>query len=165
MAIFLGIDCGLQGGIAVFGDTVEIYSIPIVTEKKEKSIKRKYDIKAIKDIFLKYWSTKESIHVFIEKTQAFPGQGGVSMWSIGFGDGMYQGILTALQIPYEVVHPKKWQKEFSISGKTKSLSFEVANRLYPHLKLTTERGKILDGLCDALLIAEYGKRKIGSMVS
>ena len=42
---------------------------------------------------------------------------------------------------------------------TKKQSCERVGRLFPHIGVRTKRGKLLSGRCDALLIAEYGRRK------
>ena len=67
-----------------------------------------------------------------------------------------------LQIPYEFVTPRKWQKVVYDSAKKlddpKRQSFELASRLFPTLEFKTRRGRILDGRSDAMLIAEYARK-------
>lgn len=173
---YIGIDGGLDGGIAILKEekVFGLYDIPTIEERMPPTAKsrkkarlkgerakdrkrRRYNINAIVEIF-KSLPAGECFAV-LEYAQAMPGQGVTSQMSIGFGFGLYQGILSAHYIPFEIIHPKKWQKEFSISGDTKSKSFQVATRMFPKLELTTPRGAMLTGRSDAILIAEYARRK------
>lgn len=159
--IYVGIDPGLDGGIAIIGESqVFLYDIPTINEKTKKGYRRRYDIQGICNIFrseiLKH--AREEVFVILEKAQPMPAQGVTSMFSTGFGFGIYQGILSAFSVPYEIIHSKKWQKIFSIAGDTKAKSFEVSQRLFPDLEFVTKRGRILTGRCDSILLAEYGRR-------
>jgi hypothetical protein len=158
MNMVIGIDVGLNGAIAVLADgSPATYSIPIYKDGKGKN---RYDYKLLFHV-LKY--IKDSgvvIGCALERCTAMPKQGSVSGFSFGEAYGFYKGVLTALSIPYEIVQPKKWQQEFSISNDTKKGSFAVASRLYPNLELQTPRGRVLDGACDALLLATYMARKL-----
>ena len=73
--------------------------------------------------------------------------------------GFIQGVLKAYGIPYELVTPQKWKKEFSCTS-DKNTSIEVCKRLFPNvnLKATDRCKKYHDGMAEALLIAEYGRR-------
>jgi len=160
--IYVGIDPGLDGGIALIEESQgsTLFDIPVIFEKTKKGKRRRYCIQAICEIFrhniLKY--SREEVFVVLEKAQAMPGQGVSSMFSTGRGFGMYEGILSAFQVRHDVVHPKKWQKEFSISGDTKAKAFQVAQQLFPGQQFTTTRGRLLTGRCDSVLMAEYGRR-------
>lgn len=173
---YIGIDGGLDGGIAILKEekVFGLYDIPTIEErmpptakarKKAKRLggkakdrkRRRYNIGAIVEIF-KTLPAGESFAV-LEYAQAMPGQGVTSQMSIGFGFGLYQGILSAHYIPFEIIHPKKWQKEFGISGDTKSKAFQVATRIFPNLELASPKGRIYTGRCDAILLSEYARRK------
>lgn len=172
--IILGIDCGLSGAIAVIdGAEIDLIDTPIIkiekgkTPKGNKKIKRKYDLWAMCEIFNKYKAIADMM-VFIERAQAFPGQGVTSMFSIGYGFASWEMACVAMSIPYEIVGPKTWQKEFGIFGKkTKEDSYLKCCQLYPKhaSELKTVRGKVIDGRADALLISTYGKKKTEKGVS
>lgn len=140
----MGIDPGKNGGLAVITDK-EAYAVPLTRENL--------------NIYIN--AQKESIKCVVEKVGAMPGQGVVSMFTFGEGYGYIQGVLEANKIPYEIVPPKKWKKEFSINS-DKNLSIDVAKRLFPEvsLKPTSRCKKDHDGMAEALLIAEYGRRHI-----
>jgi len=159
MTHIIGIDVGLHGAIAsmtLSGEDVEVIDMPIYKVKRGKRKKNHYDISRIVRILI----DKNPEFAVLEKQQAMPKQGIVSMFNIGYGFGLFEGILSALAIPYEVVHPKKWQKEFGIrKGNTKVQSYEIASKLFPDVEIKGKRGGMKDGRADALLIAEFGRRK------
>jgi hypothetical protein len=74
---------------------------------------------------------------------------------------LIKGLLKAFRISYELVPPQKWKKEFSVTA-DKNTSIEVAKRLFPNSDFRrTERCKSPhDGKCEALLMAEYARRKL-----
>ena len=95
----------------------------------------------------------------LENVHAMPKQGVSSTFNFGMNFGFIQGVLKAYGIPYELVTPQKWKKEFSCTS-DKNTSIEVCKRLFPgvNLKATERCKKDHDGIAEALLIAEYGRR-------
>jgi crossover junction endodeoxyribonuclease RuvC len=110
----------------------------------------------------------EPDHVYIERQQAMPGQGVSSMFSIGYGFGLLSGLLAGMRIPYTVVRAQTWQKEMlkgagALSGSdTKGASYLVCTRMWPaqDWRANPRCKNYHDGLCDAALIAEYGRRQL-----
>ena len=78
-----------------------------------------------------------------------------SMFTIGYGYGLWVGILASMQLPYTAVRPAVWKKAFSL-GKDKEASgfgpcsFTLGQRL---------RLKKHHGRAEALLLAHYGLRQ------
>ena len=77
--IFVGIDCGLSGGIAAIdGSEITLIDTPIIkidkgkTPKSNKKVKRKYHLWAMCEILNTQKSFAEC-RVFIERAQAMPG--------------------------------------------------------------------------------------------
>ena len=99
----------------------------------------------------------------VEKVGAMPGQGVTSMFNFGKSAGYIEGVLSALGIPYQLVPPAKWKKEFSLIGKDKQASIMACHRLFPELDLKrTERCRTdSDGKAEATLLAEYARRHFG----
>lgn len=97
----------------------------------------------------------------VEKVSAMPGQGVVSMFNFGHNLGVIEGLLRGYGIPYQLVPPQTWKKEFSLSS-DKAKSIEVCQKLFPNVSLlATERSrKPNDGIAEALLMAEYARRKL-----
>ena len=144
--IYIGIDPGKNGGIAFINPT---HNYQLVYPFSEEVLLRElgacykdYDMKCV-----------------LEKVNAMPGQGVVSMFNFGQNYGFIQGVLKAYGIPYELVTPQKWKKEFSCTS-DKNTSIDVCKRLFPgvNLKATERCKKDHDGIAEALLIAEYGRR-------
>lgn len=158
----LGIDPGFNGAFALFDSAqkeILFYDVPTVITTASR---HEYDIPGILAIF----KNDCIAYCILEQSFAMPGQGVISMFSIGKGFGIYLGLLSALRIPFEVVHPKKWQKVCGIvGGKTdgkNNQAYLVASRLFPYVvkDLVTPRGRIIDGRVDALLLVEYGRKTL-----
>lgn len=100
---------------------------------------------------------------FIEKVSAMPGQGVTSMFHFGENYGFIQGLLYAYEIPCQTVTPAKWKREFQIT-KDKNTSIEVCKRLFPKESLlrTGRCKKDHDGIAEALLIAEFARRRFNA---
>ncbi len=155
----VGIDPGLSGAVAVLNkeetpDVLGVWDTPTLALEKSK---RAYDIPGMLKLLCELPSVVP-VHVFIERQQAFPGQGVSSMFKIGYGYGLWLGILSALKFPYTVVSPVVWTKAMlaGIPGEGKDRSIEAAHRLFPNISV----GKSYRGRADALLIAEYGRRSV-----
>ena len=142
--IYIGIDPGKNGGIAII-DSDGAIAFPFSEERlliELDGIAQEYECICC-----------------LEHVHAMPKQGVSSTFNFGMNFGFIQGVLKAYSIPYELVTPQKWKKEFSCTS-DKNTSIEVCKRLFPNVNLkATERcKKDHDGLAEALLIAEYGRR-------
>ena len=96
----------------------------------------------------------------LEKVGAMPGQGVVSMFNFGHNLGYIEGLLQAFDIPYQLVPPQTWKKEFCVTS-DKNTSIEVCRKLFPHVCLlpTARSRKPSDGMAEAMLLAEYARRR------
>lgn len=96
----------------------------------------------------------------VEHVGAMPGQGVTSCFSFGENFGFIKGILETHGVPYELVRPRKWKGEFSCTS-DKNTSIAVAGRLFPtaDLRRTPRCVKPHDGLAEALLLAEWARRR------
>ena len=151
--IYIGIDPGKNGGIACIQKVEDKQIIEIAPYSDENIVGLLNKCDLASDI------NGEEIKCVLEKVNAMPGQGVVSMFNFGQNYGFIQGVLRAYRIPYELVPPQKWKKEFSVTS-DKNTSIEVCKRLFPtvNLKATDRCKKDHDGIAEALLIAEYGRR-------
>lgn len=149
--IAVGIDPGKSGGVAFIytdskGDVVAhsyVYDDMVFIDK----------MRDIKDM-----STRVS--VCVEKVNAMPKQGVVSVFTFGKSLGFIEGVLKAFNLPYQLVPPTKWRSEFSLTG-DKSQSITVCQKLFPDVNLmaTMRCRKPHDGMAEALLMAEYARRR------
>jgi crossover junction endodeoxyribonuclease RuvC len=159
--MFIGIDPGKSGALAfLYTDgIVETHLCPTLAGKKSK---RLYDVaRMVEIITIRKGFTPDAFCV-LEQAQPMPGQGVTSMFSIGEGFGLWKGILAALCIPYQIVHPWTWQKVIlrDIGGTGKQRAILAAGRLFPkvNLRATEKCRKPHDGIADSLLLAEYARR-------
>jgi len=164
----VGIDPGKSGAFAALrtdlGDILpaHVSPLPLVHSPKGRD---EYNLRGI------YALLVLGGHVFIERQQPIPAQvvggagGAITNYSLGYVQGVLEGQCAALSLPYELVTPRRWQAEMldGIAGEdTKQRAVIAAQRLFPHVSLLrTERSRKLDsGFADALLIAEWGRRKL-----
>ena len=141
--IYLGIDPGQKGGFAVIQDGVA----------KAYPWDDKLFIETMKQL------SKEQCTCCLEKVGSMPKQGVTSTFNFGKAAGFIEGVLQTCEIPYQLVPPQKWKKEFSLSS-DKNQSIMVCKRLFPDVSLKrTDRCKTdSDGMAEALLLSLYGKR-------
>lgn len=147
--IYIGIDPGKNGGIAVLHVLKNNQFVSTSTYVFDETTLINI-LDEVKNYCCK--CTLEHVH-------AMPKQGVSSTFNFGMNFGFIQGVLKAYGIPYELVTPQKWKKEFSCTS-DKNTSIEVCKRLFPNvnLKATDRCKKDHDGMAEALLIAEYGRR-------
>ena len=147
--MILGIDPGLDGGLAIIsGSEIELLET-VPTEPKGGFIKRQVDAQKLSNILRVY-----PISVcYLERVASRPGQGVGSVFSFGDTYGAIRGVLGALNIPTYTVAPQTWKKELKISSKDDSL--KAIKELYPLLKMRKKDHNI----AEALLLALYGKNE------
>jgi hypothetical protein len=160
--MFVGVDLGKDGAIVCVDDDMKISFISKPPLIKSGKAKPEYDIPGISLIFE---GMPEPKMVILEKAQAMPQKMGGASANYGRGlcYGIYQGVLVGLKISHAVVPPKRWQKEMFDGVNavdTKQASIIVASRLWPgqDWRRSERAKKADDGITDAALIAEYGRR-------
>ena len=175
--VYLGIDPGKSGGLAIITDSDEIIvTATPVTKDNEIDIAR---VNAFIDFIITKYNT--DIQCVLEDVHSIFGMSAQSNFQFGRVLGVIEGILGSRSIPFIKITPKVWQKEIwagttpigNATGKllksglphvkidTKGTSLLVAKKLFPDVNLlATSRSKVAhDGIVDSLLIAEYCKRK------
>jgi len=159
--IIIGIDPGLEGGIAAIRDGMkDVTDIPTITRQKTKGTKREYNISAMREMLKDFKRLKMEVRCALESVHAMPKQGVSSMFSMGEGLGIWKGLLTGLEIPFELITPQKWKSEMlNGTGHDKEASRLRAIQLFPALaealKLKKDHGK-----AEALLLAEFYRRML-----
>lgn len=165
--VYMGIDPGKSGAIvAIFGDDI-IRSWIMPTIGKEYDVRSLWKI--IKDL------SNFNIYCVLEDVHALFQVSANSTFDFGYGLGLIEGILTACEIPYSKIAPKKWQSLMfegvplitkpSSTGKTqktdtKKMALIAAQRIFPtyDLKASDRCKKAHEGIVDALLMAQYSRR-------
>jgi hypothetical protein len=165
---FIGIDNGITGAIASLaedGSVIDLAPLPITTVGRMTTLDT-----AVFRTLLVGMIRHYRPHILVEPAQMFsPGKKALaSTWFC------YGGLLAVIEgYPWEPVNPQTWQRAMFADhlrevdqkedGKRakKTASIVVAKRLFPNVNLArTEKSKVPDsGLADALLIAEYARRK------
>lgn len=166
--VYVGIDPGLGGALAVIATSgrIIVTDTPVLTIKVGKSKKQIMDNARAVGMIIKVLDHAKQgghdLHVFIEKVNAMPAIGGrsigaTSAFNFGMGYGIWQGILSALKIPYTLVVPVRWKKAtMPDANKEKGASIMRVKQLYPHIAEQFKRKKD-HGRADAVLIATYGR--------
>jgi hypothetical protein len=155
----IGIDPGKKGGIVIIKDGL---SIGLEMPLDEGDI----DLSKLSILFREW---KDSINIaLIEKQQSMTGQGVSSTFTTGYNYGLIHGLLVGVGIPIRTVKAKQWQKPYleeevlkelvdlSNMKESKKRSLSACKRLLPDLAIRTPRGRWMDGVADAALIALYG---------
>jgi len=176
----IGIDPGKNGAIALLsndGSILETFVMP--------SIANELDTNELNNIIKS--RDAESIEcVYIEKVHALFGSSASSTFTFGRVCGIIEGVVVANGLKYIMVEPKVWQKELfqgipekrkpskinkkgiEIKGRldTKAMAEIACSRLFPNEKFTASEKskKYHDGKGDAVLIGEYGRRKLHNKV-
>ena len=155
MTTIVGIDPGLDGGLAALTpDGLQLSVMPTYQAGKRRELDELQIVS-----WLATYALQDAM-VFIEAVHAMPKQGVRSMFTFGTGWGQLRGICAGLALPYELVRPQEWQRSMLLGQPTGS-EYLVAARLWPQVNWrATERSrKPHEGLVDAALIAEYGRRR------
>lgn len=146
--IYIGVDPGKNGAFAIIGNSATIVMPWDEVQFSEYML----------SISTAYPKTTIAC---VEKVSAMPGQGVTSMFNFGKNAGYIEGVLITCGIPYQLIPPQRWKKEFGLNS-DKQKSIEVCKKLFPTADLhrtprcTTEH----DGMAESLLMAEYARRKL-----
>jgi hypothetical protein len=166
--LHIGVDPGKQGAIAGVwedGRVAFALAMPLVTSTKRRD---EYDVSAIVDLLR---DREASAFVTVELIGPIPPTikaGGLAQYQRGVSRGGWEWMLTALRVPFELVRPQEWQSEMlagASAGDTKQAALIVARRLWPMQDFrASARCRVAhDGIVDALLLAEYGRRHRGEL--
>mgnify|MGYP006133822085 CR=1 FL=1 len=140
--IVVGIDPGMSGGVSVIDSTGEVSVQKYTTESE----------------FIAFMESQpRESRVYIEDVPCFVSSvtSGASSFKLGYNYGFEVGVCRAFGFPVELVKPRAWQA--GIPGLKPKMGYtfrkrllkDVANRLFPQIKVT-------NAVADALLIMDYG---------
>ena len=152
-AYFFGIDPGIKGAMAAVdrkGSLVGWARMPLVEAKNIDFLRIDH-----------YLGQSMDPCVCIERVHAMPKQGVTSMFTFGKGYGGLLAIIEVRGFPVLNVLPRAWQKEMlpdCPKGETNEEAVRHAVELWPELGLPLKK-KVNQGIADAALLAEYGRRQ------
>jgi len=162
---YLGIDPGKDGAFIIINDEKEIVKISLIP-----TIGNEYD----KLEMIKIVEAYDIKHAVLENVHAPQLGGRTSCFEFGRGKGLLEMLLFALEIPHTQVLSRTWQKEMwsgiriqykpgstKKTKDTKATSLLAAKSLFPSqdLRKSIRATKPHDGIVDALLMAEFCRRK------
>lgn len=174
MKVWCGVDPGLKGGIAILKNK-EVHTFPMPLDiHKELNTEQLARIMFLND--------EEEITIIVEDVHSIFGASAKSNFKFGWICGQINSLVYsgfADNVIY--VQPKVWQKEIWINEDivgsptkriykksglpimkidTKKTSYNAVKRIFPNVNIPmTPKSKVPhDGICDSLLIAEYGRR-------
>jgi len=159
MVFYVGVDIGLDGAFSVLDEEQRIryiFPMPVIKGKKTN-----YDIQKIKTIF-RTLNREDKVIVVIEKPIPRPTIGCTANFMLGGGLFLFEGLMSGIDISYQVITARTWQKELlkGLPKDTKTASIMFCKRKWPDVNLTkTERSrKDHDGISDSLCMALYNYR-------
>lgn len=151
MTTYIGVDPGLSGAVAVLSGSAEtrIFDTPTAMSGG----KRRYAVALMREVLAAF--PNRDVQAALEKVHAMPHQGVVSMFTMGEGLGLWQGLLAGMGIPYTMIAPQTWKKVMLRDMDTdKNASRLRALQLFPavagQLALVKHHNR-----AEALLLAKY----------
>lgn len=155
-----GIDPGATGAVTVLDTdlgTLEIFDTPTALVK----VGTRQVSRILPAAFARQLQLHNVDFAALERVHAMPKQGLSSTFAFGHCYGVMEGVLSALQIPYELIEPQKWQALAGVP-KGKDGSRARAVQLFPaYAELFIRKSD--HGRSDAALIA-YAFTKLGGFL-
>lgn len=152
----LGVDPGLDGGLAVIGpDGILLKPMPRYAGG--------IDIPELNRLLSSH--ARDLRAAYIEKPPIVPKNGCIAHFRLGEAYGIVVGLVLANGIPLVEVRPQKWQQAMHQGvpkyDNAKLRSKSAFSLLFPGVdaRRTAKCTVPHDGLVDAALIAEYGRRQ------
>jgi crossover junction endodeoxyribonuclease RuvC len=125
----LGIDPGLSGALAI----VEVTDhVPALIDAIDMPVagtgaKARVDVIAV----TKWISGHAPSIVYVERAQAFPGQGASSTFAYGRSVGAIEAAVALTNLPFILVEPAVWKRKLRLPGKDKEAARQRALQLFP----------------------------------
>ena len=153
MKYIIGIDPGSNGGIAVLdmeGNVMFVRKMPDTPQDILECL-RKF---AGTELF-----NSEAI-CYLEKVgMGMPGQSSKATATFARHCGHLEMALLALGIKTNDVTPNKWEKSYQLGKSSDSSKTEWKNKLKAKAQQLFPKEKVTLAICDALLLAEYGRKQ------
>jgi crossover junction endodeoxyribonuclease RuvC len=158
MTLFLGIDIGAQGAIAILtvsGELIEVHDMPVLHDGPAG--RRSVNAPLLASIIFASHATR----AFVEHVSARPGEGAVGAFAFGRSHGVIEGVLGAAGLPCQFLTPTCWKREVGLPpGRDKDAARAEAIRRWPSSSHLFARKKD-DGRAESSLIAIAGLSRNG----
>ena len=161
--LYVGVDPGKSGALAFtrHGEVMTCVRMPLT----EKGKRGRVDCRAVARLIEHQGVGASRVVVCVERVHAMPKQGVSSTFAFGAAWGMVVGLVQGLGYVLVEAPPKDWQREMLRGYPTakgpalKRQAVAAASDLWPHLAEALAV-KANQGLADAALICEYGRRRL-----
>lgn len=145
----LGIDPGVRGGLAVLRADGSVAHVAAFDPDGTES-----DVAVAMKVAVDNLGIAGGGQCFMEKVGYIAGDGGQGAFTFGRIVGLIRGCLLTRGIYPHDVYPTMWQTALGcLTGGNKNISKRRAKELFPEQKMT-------HAIADALLISEYGRRRV-----
>lgn len=166
---YIGCDLGKKGGFVVLDPNGQIIATKVMPIQADE-----INILEIAKFLQFHRKQHDRTHLVMEKFAGFFGYSKMAAVSLAMQSGKVRAACVLVKLPFTAVTPKQWQKVVWEGTKiqfkktkdgskkdTKKTSILTAARLFPNESfLPSPRHKVPhDGLVDAALLAEFGRRK------
>lgn len=155
--LFLGIDPGLSGALAVLTDAgrlVDVVSMPTEPHGKSRRVSGR-ELRAFLDGITTATGGAGITLCVLEQVASRPGQGAPSVFTFGRAFGAVEGVLSALAVPTDYATPQTWKRAFGLTS-DKAESIRKACDLLPEL---AARKRTTHDQAEAALLAEFARRR------
>jgi len=124
VSVYLGIDPGVTGAIAVLGqrseegidqELVTVHPTPVFWVRVGQTQRRRYEIAPLLELLRGLPPIRLA---YLEEQHARPGQGLASTFATGYGAGLWTACLIACGIPFALVHPHRWRARVGLPHAT-----------------------------------------------
>ena len=152
--IYIGIDPGVDGAIAIFNepaDALTIHDMPTVTITKNRKERREVNVQEVANILRPFIISKKKL--VLELSGARPEDGSIQAHRTGVNWGVVYGVVVALNVPHIIVSPQAWKKAMKATS-DKDLSRRRACEEWPDFTNQFSRKKD-HGRAEAALMARY----------
>lgn len=159
MTLFLGIDPGLSGALALYdSDTGDLFvaDVPVHELRRNGKLRREPDGRAISDIIADC-AAKGRVNAWIEHVSSMPGEGAVGAFTFGKVVGLLTGVCIAHGLAIDRVTPSVWKKAMGVPADKDAARARASEILPQHSRLWPLKKH--DGRAEAALLAVYGSRQ------
>lgn len=163
--IYFGVDIGVTGAVAMLEDTklAWVKDTPIIEVTVGKKKRNRYNVAACYKL-LQPWIEDGRTWALLEDIRALPKMSSLSAMMLGVGRGMWEGVISSLNIPLEVVQPTAWKKTMLAGMEWKGNAGKEAARakvcqLFPESADHFSKKKH-HNRAEAVLQAEYLRRML-----
>ncbi|MCK2087975.1 hypothetical protein MXC99_07260 [Thauera aromatica] len=154
--LFLGIDPGLSGALAVLTDAgrlVDVVSMPTEPHGKSRRVSGR-GVRAFLDGITEATEGAAIALCMLEQVASRPGQGAPSIFTFG----VVEGVLSALAVPTDYATPQTWKRAYGLSS-DKGESIRKACDLIPGLAGWPRPKGPTHDQAEAVLLAELARRR------